>query len=119
MIGNHQPIRFNHPITLKFPHSLLYLSQVRSEGTEFAVLIAHFTRAQQKERSRQKDPINLTFSVHPVDITNPSDVTEIRELLRSKPFVVGMNEGHMMVYAREMGVPLWIMGGVINSEKLG
>jgi hypothetical protein len=119
MVGNQQPIRFNHPITLKFPHSMLYLSQARSEETQFAVLIAYFTRTQQKEHNKRKDPVSLCFSVYPVDINNPSNVTEIRELLRNKPFVIGMQEKAMMVYAREMSVPLWIVGGVVSKEKIG
>ena len=62
---------------------------------------------------------NISFSVYPVNLTNPSDANEVKEVLKKKPFAVGIKDRYFMVFAKEVMMSLWIIGGTVqrNSAK--
>ena len=120
VMGVLRPVSFNHPISIRMPHSLLPFSAVQSDAVELAVLIATMSKEAQKKMLKTGSVFsNMSFSVYPVNLKNPSNPSEVREVLKKSPFAVGVKDRYFLVFAKEVMMSLWLIGGTIQRNSVG
>ena len=111
-----QPSTFYHPVIIRLPHSILYYDQLHNAEAEFAILVAKAKGgifSESESTSRQE----IEFSVYPVDVANPSDMGEVRDILRKKKLAVALSQSHYLMFAKELSTSLFIIGGLVHKEN--
>ena len=119
VMGVLRPVTFSHPISIRMPHSLLPFSTIQSDEAELAVLIATMSKEAQKKMLKTGSVFsNMSFSVYPVNLKNPSNASEVREVLKKRQFAVGVKDRYFLVFAKEVMMSLWLIGGTVQRNSI-
>lgn len=119
VMGVLRPVSFNHPISIRIPHSLVPFSAIQSDGAELVVLVATMNKDAQKKMLKTGSVFsNMSFSVFPVNLKNPSNASEVREVLKKSQFAIGVKDRYFLVFAKEVMMSLWLIGGTVQTNSV-
>ena len=83
------------------------------------VLVATMNKDAQKKMLKTGSVFsNMSFSVFPVNLKNPSNASEVREVLKKSQFAIGVKDRYFLVFAKEVMMSLWLIGGTVQTNSV-